>query len=592
MNPAPDQDLTTPATIARRLAFPLAVLAALILTALMSQPQMRDILRSGPFYDTDDAMRMVQVRDWMAGQSWFDLNVARMDPPSGSFMHWSRIVDVPLALIVSAFRLLAAPELAERLARLAFPFAMLATLYAAAGWTAAIAGGARARVPGVFLALLSGALFAQFVPGRVDHHAPQIVALVLMTGASLAAFDPARARLAALSGALAAVSLGISLENLPFIAFIAAAHGLIWVADGQLQRASLLAYAVGLAAGLVAVFLATIGPSRWGIAACDAFSLTHLAAGLAGAGALVVAAFAPLRTRLARMIALSACAAIALSAMALVAPSCLGDPFVGLDPLVREIWLRNVAEVQPITAWIGPKTNALIAIGAPILLALAACMIMAFKSSGVDRARMLLLFALIAIGLAMTFWGVRVFSSVGPLAAIAGAVFAARMSENMTTNRAAAMIALCIPFAPFSFAAALPQDPESNLTQSFACLTPGAFRAIDAQSPGLVLAPIDTGAHLLGHTHHSILGAPYHRNNHGNRLVLDALLAPAAQARDIVRASGAAYVLICPGQRQSVILAERAPNGLAADLIAGRVPSWLAPVSLEGTPQKLFRVVN
>ena len=584
-----DKPLTT---TARRYAFPLAVFAALVLTAMMSLPQMRDILRSGAFYDTDDAMRMVQVRDWMAGQSWFDLNVARMDPPRGTFMHWSRIVDVPLGALVRLFQRFANPELAERLARLAFPFAMLAALYAAAGWTSGIAGGMRARVPGVFLALLSGALFAQFVPGRVDHHAPQIVLLVLMTGATLAAFNPARAGLAALSGALAALSLGISLENLPFIAIIAAAHGLIWVSEGERQSASLLAFAAGLAAGLIAVFMTTIGPSRWGLAACDAYSLTHLAAGLAGACAFAVAALAPLRSSLLRLVALALCAAVALITMALVAPTCLGDPFVGLDPLVREIWLRNVAEVQPVTAWIGPKTNALLAIGAPIVLAFLACVMMAIHLNGVDRARMILLAALIAIGLAMTFWGVRVFSSVGPLAAIAGAAFAAHITQKTSANRAAIMIAACIPFAPFSWAIALPQDPESNLTQSFECLAPSAFRAMDAQAPGLILAPIDTGAHLLAHTHHSVLGAPYHRNNHGNRLVLDALLAPAAKAQNIVRASGAVYVLICPGQRQSAIVAERAPDGLAADLIAGRIPAWLAPVPLDSTPQKLFRVVN
>src|ERR1700751_5814482 len=41
-------------------------------------------LRSGVFdaMSTDDAMRLVEVRDLLAGQSWFDLTQHRLDPPS------------------------------------------------------------------------------------------------------------------------------------------------------------------------------------------------------------------------------------------------------------------------------------------------------------------------------------------------------------------------------------------------------------------------------------------------------------------------------------------------------------------------------
>ena len=46
---------------------------------------------------TDDAMRLVEVRDLIGGQGWFDLFQYRMDPPSGLSMHWSRVIDAPLA---------------------------------------------------------------------------------------------------------------------------------------------------------------------------------------------------------------------------------------------------------------------------------------------------------------------------------------------------------------------------------------------------------------------------------------------------------------------------------------------------------------
>ena len=42
-----------------------------------------------------------QVRDWMAGQSWFDVVQHRLNPPLGVDMHWSRLVDAPIAAIMS-----------------------------------------------------------------------------------------------------------------------------------------------------------------------------------------------------------------------------------------------------------------------------------------------------------------------------------------------------------------------------------------------------------------------------------------------------------------------------------------------------------
>jgi hypothetical protein len=39
---------------------------------------------------TDDAMRVVEVRDFLGGQNWFNLTQYRLDPPGGVESHWSR----------------------------------------------------------------------------------------------------------------------------------------------------------------------------------------------------------------------------------------------------------------------------------------------------------------------------------------------------------------------------------------------------------------------------------------------------------------------------------------------------------------------
>ena len=48
----------------------------------------------------DDALRLVEVRDLVAGQGWYDLHHYRINPPEGVITHWSRLVDVPIALVL------------------------------------------------------------------------------------------------------------------------------------------------------------------------------------------------------------------------------------------------------------------------------------------------------------------------------------------------------------------------------------------------------------------------------------------------------------------------------------------------------------
>jgi hypothetical protein len=58
--------------------------------------------------DTDDNLRMAQVRASFGGQGWFDLVQHRFDPAhGGANIHWSRLVDLPIAALILLFRPLA-----------------------------------------------------------------------------------------------------------------------------------------------------------------------------------------------------------------------------------------------------------------------------------------------------------------------------------------------------------------------------------------------------------------------------------------------------------------------------------------------------
>src|ERR1700749_2947192 len=47
--------------------------------------------------DTDDNMRIMQVRALLHGQGWYDLRDYRMNPPYGANIHWSRLGHPPTA---------------------------------------------------------------------------------------------------------------------------------------------------------------------------------------------------------------------------------------------------------------------------------------------------------------------------------------------------------------------------------------------------------------------------------------------------------------------------------------------------------------
>src|SRR3546814_6829633 len=58
----------------------------------------------------------MQVRALLDGQGWFDLRQYRLDPPNGADIHWSRLVDLPLAGLMLLLRLFMPGAEAEKAA--------------------------------------------------------------------------------------------------------------------------------------------------------------------------------------------------------------------------------------------------------------------------------------------------------------------------------------------------------------------------------------------------------------------------------------------------------------------------------------------
>jgi hypothetical protein len=546
--------------------------------------------------DPDDYMRLVQVRDLLEGQAWYDVRQYRIGPPAGADMHWSRLVDLPILAVRLLFGIVLAPAQAETAAMVTVPLlyllagqAMLASIVRRLGLPLTAALGAAALVP------LFPLLATNFAPFRIDHHTPQLLAALGCASMLLAA--PSR-KAAVVGGAIAAGWLAISLEGLPLVGVLAALYGVRYLTSGDRSLAPFLA---ALVAGALVLSLLTRPWSEIAGGACDIVQLGHLAA--FGAAAVLAAALPLLPSqrlwqgRLAGLCLLPLiCVPILLAALG----PCAADPFGGLDPTVRRWWFEFVLEGMPI--WRQPISMAAMLVWTPMLVVLGWLEARRTADAGsLQRWTMLALFALAA-----SFYSLFVMRAA--LAAqIVGLPFAALLIwRYLPRARAIASTAPRLLATVGCLLLATPTGP-SALAKPFDRLAAPDPRLVEAgqladrrkcdygrlvQIPAaLIFAPLDRGPEIIARTHHSVVMAGYHRNAVKMREVIEAFGGDPRAAETRVRASGAAYLLFCGSSIDMAMYRTRRPDNLVNLLAAGRTPAWLEPVKgYENGPLKLYRV--
>ena len=586
-------------TLTDRRLLAILVVLALAYQWLQDAQILVPVIRSGAWFDTDDAMRMVGVRALLDGQSWFDLTAHRMGGDHPVLMHWSRVVDVPLAILDRAFGLVLSPPTAEIATRLAFPATLLLLLVYGVMRAAETAMGSAAKFPAILLVALGGPATDQFVPGRIDHHAPQIVVLTFTILALLQSFEKEGGRRAAVAGALAALSLSISIENLPFLLIVVAAIGLHWILQGDEASRQMRSFAMGLGCAAPLLFIATVPPVLHTALVCDAFGAPYLLATLCGSAALLAAASLNMRSITARTVTALAGGCFTLGALALVYPICLGDPFVALHPMLREVWLQNVSEARSLATVIRAEPWSALPLLIPPLLAIIGLLWTSWHAEGCRRTQLLSLAALCCGGLVAASWMVRTESSLGAPVMIAGAILATFASQQLRSLQGRLLpillpLVFCVPMSSAVWATLVPSEQAKTggnhpPTQAKTCTAPSDFRSLAQLQRLRLLTSLDAGPYILVHTQHEVFAGPYHRNTEGNLASLRTFLARPDDAHEIARAAHATHLAFCPELSEVRVLSQREPEGLAAQLRDGHVPDWLSRVPLDG-PWQVFRI--
>ncbi len=547
--------------------------------------------------DTDDNLRMVQVRDWLNGQGWYDLVQHRMNPPVGGDIHWSRLVDIPLATIIFILTPLFGQIAAETAAIAIAPALPLAVLMLALGAVVRKGLHANAWLLSAVLILSSFIMIRQFMPTRIDHHSWQLTLLaVALAGLS----DHHARRGGIIMGVASAASLAIGLEILPYLGIVGILACLKWVFDPA-EKPRVGAYGLSLAISIILAFLLFASTANWQMR-CDALSPVWMPI-LAGVGFAVwlfaKKSPAQMRTRFAGLAVIALCAG---GVFAYFFPQCISRP-EGISDEAYRLWFSNIREVKAIH---NQSTGVLLAsMGLPLAGIIGAFHMWKTREHWRANGLWFPIALLALISTAMLFWQYRTVGIAQMLAVPGATALGWSIGKAlMTASRPARVLGLFATYFLISglglslTTAAIPTEkptPKGQLiSKAFSnCNNQVNIKPIAALPATTILTFVDLGPRLLATTHHRVIAGPYHRNDDQIVDIHHAFTGTPQQARAIAKTHGATLLLICPNVAEGTLHKSHNDKGLYSMLMANNVPGWLIPIALpQGSPYRLWKIAS
>ena len=543
--------------------------------------------------DTDDAMRLVLMRDLMAGRGWYDQLVMRLQPPVGVYMHWSRLVDGGLAALTWLFRPFVSQDTAEYWTRHVWPALWTIPAIGAALAIARRLGGSTAIFIIAVIALTNVQLYEQFRPGRIDHHNIQIVMTLIAAACAMGAVQ--RERWAWFAGAATGLGLAVGIEALPFQALIGASYALRAAFDPAEAKAS-RNYAGALLLSTLFFFVVETPPSRWGLSFCDAIGW-NLVAGVVVAG-LGLAAFCQwgMRySRTVRLVLLGVLGVVSAGVYLGLNPGCVRGPFGAGDPRGVPFWFNNIEELLTWPQLLRSQfETGLPSVTAGVMSAAAAVYLLWRRRKALD-ATTLLASAATFLATAASYHAFRMQDYVFWLGFPVLAAALADMADRWLKMLVIPTLVVALALSPATVATGLTAvskafNPSIRTVLAApnreSCVLRPSYRRLASLQAGVVLSEIDFGPYILAYTPHAVLAAPYHRMSFGILSAHEALDAAPSGAEQKARALNVAYVVECPAYIQRT-----GPASFEAGLRKGDVPPWLQPLSQPNEALQIYKVL-
>jgi hypothetical protein len=575
-----------------------AVIAALIAAvALLGIEAMRGFSGlTNSRGDNDSLLRMVEVRDLLAGQGWFDLTQYRLGLDGGTVMHWSRLVDAPIAAIVWVVeRLGGSASVGETAALILWPLTCFTFALFFIVRAAARLGGEAAILPAAVIGAACLFSIGIFGVGAIDHHNVQFALTIATLSLLLDAEYLPRRALAA--GVASGLSMAVGMETAPYVTAAACAVAVLYVVQGE--RAARMAgnYGIGFAATGLAVLVTTILPSQWRAPACDAFSVVQFAVmAVGGLGLVVVTALPSLRgNRLRRTIAVGLVALAVATVVIVFFPQCLAPPYSEVDPRQRIYWLNGIREAQ--SAWVTFLYDPAAAVGrlATPILALIVMTLAAWRAA--PRFATILVGICLFMATMVSLYQIRGGAFAAGLAVVPLAAWVGAWRAQGDTSLAGQLkmlgvwlLSINLTWGGIAYAFTAiggPTELAETVADNDGCVTDGDYVILKSLPPATVLSGINQGSPILNFTHHRVLAAPYHRDV-GNVVAYETFSNDPDKARQVLLDADVGVVAICRLVDESPDLP---PTSLHARLMRGEPPDWLhiVPAS-KGRSVEVYRV--
>ncbi|MFI0845175.1 hypothetical protein [Mesorhizobium sp. IMUNJ 23232] len=541
-----------------------------------------------PNGDVDDLLKAHEVRFLLDSGNIFDRTLPGILQPEPFVSHWPWLVDLPYAAVAFVLRPLVGLEAALSVAFFTVPLLLLAGILLFLRRLVGTFGFANPAL--VFVASVVVALraLAEFEPGRIDYHNTQMLLLVAIAWLTIV---PGR-RSAFASGVLAALALATGVELAVFLVLAFAIRAFDFISDGRDAGGQLQVFGAALGATAIILFFAVTAPGDYAVPLCDRYS-SPLALGLIAAGASF--ALVPFFLRDAgsapRFIVLAACGLVSAIALATLFPGCLAGPYSGLSDYVREHWLVRIYQEASL---FGRRDFVL----SPDLLYLAAPMVgvlgsvvAAFVARGRDRAWVVMaLFAIVAMAHTVLYFRYLRFMPLfaGPgLAYALHSILPANLARGFAGRIAAPRMRL-LPLLPgvvlilglvgFHLADVPQSEGLEGVEVAETCILDGREPYV-WPAGGRILAPPLIGIRLISDPGVTVVAIPFHTGSKGIEHALRFFDPATPDPRVIAEEAEATLVATCAWRGGPLRRIEQ-EFPLAASLIEGRPPAWLAECPL------------
>lgn len=570
-----------------------AFLFALIIAAIMASIDLAGAYARNSLdllSDPDSNMRMQQVRDLLAGQSWFDVRMTRFGLEGYTPMHWPRLADIVPAGFIWALTPLIGREMAEVVTVTSVPMLYRVPLFFVCIWAAhRIVPSVTTRVVGLaalVLLIQLPFLHIHFRPGLIDHHNLQMIALAVLIGG----FVGIRTLK---SGVIAAVGLVFGLvigfDAVPYVASAILALGLLWVFDPQAEQRFLKGFGYGTLA-LTALCAPIFIPQPWTNVWCDSWTVPVAAILFSSGGIAVLMAtwLGNLPHWWQRLFAAILVGGGVLAGLVLLFPACL-NPLPLQDPLIDKYWMSGITENSSLSKLVGAS-------GSVVFIWLLPIVALIYFVYSIWLGRLTLKATLPALG--MVAVGLLFSAAVSrgiPMLSLATALILTPLLAQVFSQAKSHKFAILFVCASLVFAAGstiksivMPDKTWVTLvdgvripeeTDAAFCLKPEDVAALRRLPPGLMIAPFGPSEFILRQTLHRTSFAGYHRAKEDNLWVIRWLIAQPEVAKSMLNEHHPRYVFTCKFDTHFKFMAESDPSSFVARLVQDKPPGWVKPVA-------------